>query len=246
MFKDQLAMFLLENWQKEHYGSILGNKTLIVSRGGRCVRIRHDEASAEMLIESPGHFQGNHCEADALIAFYASTAVGNILVRASDTDVLVILIGMLGREQRNSGPIADLQRIIMDCGNGNSRRYIDVSTVVNALESKQAGLAAALPVMNALTGCDYASAFYRKGKVKSLRILENDTKGAFVQFFCNMSVMEPTTLDVKIAEDFVCQFYGLPGEINSVDEARHVTLCQMTEKIDPVRNSSKIAKCHNH
>ena len=154
-----------------------------------------------MLIESLGHFQRNHCEADTLIAFHAFTGVGNILVRASDTDVLFILKGMLGREQRNCGPIADQRRIIMNCGNSNSRRYIDVSTIVNALESKQAGLAAALPAMHALTGCDYTSAFYRKGKVKPLRILENDTEGAFVQFFCNMSVMEPTTFDAKIAED---------------------------------------------
>ena len=33
IFKDQLAMFLLNEWQKDHYGVILANKSLIVSHG---------------------------------------------------------------------------------------------------------------------------------------------------------------------------------------------------------------------
>ena len=50
--------------------------------------------------------------------------------------------------------------------------------------------------------------------------------------------MEENVLDVKRAEEFVCQLYGLPGEIKSVDKARYVKLCQMTAQSDPVRNKS--------
>ena len=98
------------------------------------------------------------------------------------------------REQRDSGMTAGQQRIIMDRGNGNSRGHIDLSNIVSALESKHVSLAAALPAMHAITGCDFASGFYRKGKVKPLDILENDTEGAFVQFFCNMSNMKEKVL----------------------------------------------------
>ena len=94
--------------------------------------------------------------------------------------------------------------------------------------------------MRAITGCDYASAFYRKGKVKPSDILKNDTEGAFVQFFCNMSNMKESALDVKRAEELMCRLsaYGLPGEIKSADEATYVKLCQMTGKTEPVRNTS--------
>ena len=155
-------------------------------------------------------------------------------MRASDSDVLIFLIGMLGKELRNFGLAAAGQRqIIVNCGSGNLRRFIDFRNIVSALEPKQVGLAAALPA---------SSAFYRKGKVKPLDILENDTEGAFVHFFCNMRVMDETVLDVKRAEKFVCRLHGLPREIKSVDEATYVKLCQMTGKIYTVRNISKINK----
>ena len=67
---------------------------------------------------------------------------------------------------------------------------MDVSNIGSALESEQVGLAAALPAMYALTGCDYTLAFCRKCKVKPLDILKNDTEGAFVQFSCYMSIKQ--------------------------------------------------------
>ena len=93
----------------------------------------------------------------------------------------------LGKEQRDSAMPAVQRRIIMDCGNGNSRRHMDVSNTFSALESKQVGLAAALPAMHTFTECDYTSAFYRKCKMKPLDILENDMEGVFVQYCGNMS-----------------------------------------------------------
>ena len=72
-----------------------------------------------MLVESSDCLQGSHCEADTLMAFHASTAMDNILVRAADTDVLVIWI--VGREQCNSSMTVGQIRIGMDCDNGNSR-----------------------------------------------------------------------------------------------------------------------------
>ena len=115
-----------------------------------------------MLVESPDCFQGCDCEADTLIAFHASTAMANILLRASDTDVVVVLIGMIGREQHNSAMTAGQRHIIMDCINVNSRRLMDVSNIVSALESKQVGLATALPAMHALTACDYISLLQKR------------------------------------------------------------------------------------
>ena len=56
--------------------------------------------------------------------------------------------------------------IIMDCGSGNSRRHIDVSSIASSLEAKQKGLTAAMPGSNAFTVSDFTTAFYRKRKIK--------------------------------------------------------------------------------
>ena len=66
-----------------------------------------------MTIEGLRVKQSPHKEADTLITFFASQLAGNILVRASDTDVLTILLGYLG----NCRPeVAAKSQIVMDCG----------------------------------------------------------------------------------------------------------------------------------
>ena len=72
MFKDQLAMFLLKEWQQEHYGPILENKTLVVSHVGICVHITFNEQDAQMNVEHPTYLKGSHGEAHTLLAFHGS------------------------------------------------------------------------------------------------------------------------------------------------------------------------------
>ena len=103
--------------------------------------------------------QDSHEEADNLLAFHASSAAGNAVIRASDTDVLVILLGMIGRHLTSQRPTA-YSCIIIDCGSGNSRRHIDVSSIANALDAKQKGLAGAMPGPLAFTGSDFTTALY--------------------------------------------------------------------------------------
>ena len=105
------------------------------------------------------HLQGDHEEADTLIVFHiANITAEHVIVRASDTDFLVILIGANGQERPDDRTMAD---IIMDCGMGNSRRYINVTNIADVLEERKPGLARALPGYHAFTGCDFTSAFYR-------------------------------------------------------------------------------------
>ena len=138
---------------------------MFVSHGGKCVRLSFNEVDGKMSVQYPDHLQGNHEEADTLLAFHASSvSSGNLVVRASDTDVLVILIGMMGRHLTSSRH-SSYHRIIMDCGVGNSCRHIDVSAIVLALETKQKGLAAAMLGLHAFTGSDFTTAFFRKDKI---------------------------------------------------------------------------------
>ena len=65
----------------------------------------------------------NWAEIDVLIIIS-----GDIVVQASDTDDLVILVGMIRRDSAEDVAV-NYRRVIMDCGSGNTRRYIDVSSI---------------------------------------------------------------------------------------------------------------------
>ena len=48
--------------------------------------------------------------------------------------------------------------IIMDCGMGNSRRFISVTNIVNNLENTKCGLAEqCLVITHLITGCDFTT-----------------------------------------------------------------------------------------
>ena len=130
----------------------------MVSFGGQCQRYMPDESN-HITVTKPTEYQGDHEEADTLIAFHvANITERNVIIRATDTDVLIILIGLLGRQRPE---IRARMNIIMDCGMGNSRRYINVSNIAAVLEETRPGLPRALPGYHAFTGCDFTSAFYR-------------------------------------------------------------------------------------
>ena len=140
-----------------------------------------------MHIGHPAHPQGSHgyVMSGTLLAFHASSVDENAVIRASDTNVLVILLRMIGRHLK-SQRLTAYSCIIMDCGSGNSRRHIDVSSIAHALEEKQKGLVAAMPGLHALTSSDFTNVFYRNGKIKPLEILEIDTEETLIQFFSRL------------------------------------------------------------
>ncbi|XP_068213902.1 uncharacterized protein [Palaemon carinicauda] len=158
MFKNELGKFLLKEWGGNHYWNILNGKTLYASYGGECFQYTPNDFQ-EISVTSPAHLQANHEEADTLIAFHLENTSGSkVLVRASDTDVLIILIGILGNQDPE---VRSSKNVFMDCGSGNSRRYINVTNIVEVLEERKSGLPKALAGYHAFTGCDFTSAFYR-------------------------------------------------------------------------------------
>ena len=97
------------------------------------------------------------CQPDTFLGFHAnSISSGTILVRSSDTDVLIILLGLAGWSEEIN--------LILDYGSGNHRRYIGVLELAAVLEEEQPGLTEALISLHALTGCDFTSCFLRKEK----------------------------------------------------------------------------------
>ena len=157
--------------------------------------------------ERPSHLQCQHEEADILLAFHAnSISSGTIMVRSTDTDVLIILLGLAGRSEGIN--------IILDYGSGNHHRYIGVSELAAILEEEQPGLTEALIGLHALIGCDLTSCFFRKGKVRPFQQLEANLKHV-------MALQSLTTDDMDIpgVTSFVCLLYGF--ETSDIIEARY-------------------------
>ena len=87
----------------------------------------------------------------------------------------------------------------MDDGSGNHRRNIGVSKLAAILEKKQPGITEAIIALHALTGCDFTSCFFRKGKVKYLQWLESDA--AHVMALRSLTSEE---VDISAVTSFFC------------------------------------------
>ena len=84
----------------------------------------------------------------------------NVVIRATDADIVVILLYHARRVNAN---------VWMDVGHSslNTRRFIHITRLADHLGPI---LCKALPGYHTLTGCDYTSSFFRKGKVNPLKI----------------------------------------------------------------------------
>ena len=110
-------------------------KSFILYNGGNCLQLTSNELDWRMHVGHPVSWAVMR-KPDTLLAFHASTVAGNAVIRASDTDVLVVLLGLIGRHLTSQRPKA-YSCCIMDCGARNSLLHIDVSSIANALEAKQ-------------------------------------------------------------------------------------------------------------
>ena len=114
---------------------------LYISHGGTCTKIRNKEDVLEIV--KPNHLQCQHEEADTLLAFQANRiSSGNILVRSTDTNFLIILLGLSGWSEGIN--------IILDYGSGNHQRYIGVSKLAAIVEEKKPGITDTLIKFHAL------------------------------------------------------------------------------------------------
>ena len=89
-----------------------------------------------------------------------------------------------------------------------------------------------MPGPYAFTDSDFTTAFYRKGKIKPLEVIEKDTEGTLIQLFSR--IVSEDQPDQSKAEEFTCSLYGMKGYVKDANEARPVKLCHMTVKMDKV------------
>ena len=80
----------------------------------KCMMMQNNNEHDRMITE-PVNLQSRHEEADTLVAFHAKQAPeGSILIRSTDTDVLVILLGLAGRSRELISSSTTVPEIIDD------------------------------------------------------------------------------------------------------------------------------------
>ena len=106
---------------------------------------------------------------------------------------------------------------ILDYGSDNHRRYIAVATI---LEEKKPGITGALIGFHALTGCDFPSCFFRKGKVRSFQWLEEE-----LDFIMALKSLTSQKVDIPGVTSFFCQLYGF--RTSNIVEVRYKAFMRM-------------------
>ena len=84
-------------------------------------------------VTKPRFPQWQQEEAHTMIVFHIAQISHDVIVWASDIDVLIILIGYLGDQHQDDSS----RNNFMDCWIGNHKRYIDVNSIVNGLKNLQ-------------------------------------------------------------------------------------------------------------
>ena len=133
-FKIQLCKFLVSEWQKSTHAVYLQRRIFYAAHESTCVRITSTNLSTEVTF--PENFQASHPEADTLTAFQTAQCSGSILVRATDTGELIILLGMISRHKAEEIPV-QYEEMVMDHGSGNSQRFRNIIDIHRKLEKSQ-------------------------------------------------------------------------------------------------------------
>ena len=150
----------------------------------------------------------------------------NVVVRATDTDIMVALLYHSRQLKVN---------LWMDLGHSgdNTRRYAHITALANHIGPV---LCKTLPGYHALTGCDYTSSFFGKGKLSPLKKAEKSP--LHLEGLGKLGEKTIFTDDDGLVEKYVCSIYG-QEVLSSVNEAR---LTLFMNKYKPSNASSPLDK----
>ena len=172
-------------------------------------------------------FKCNHEEADTRVILHASLSSDNIIVVASDTDVLVLMINAFAKLQ----PTKDWQMLY------ESSSYTSIRHIQNKLGMTICTL---LPQLHGLTGCDATSFFFKVGKVSPFnKVLKN------IENFQLISALGVNTIYVEDCKRFI-QIVMYAGDNKETYVDTHIQLFKQqrtkaTMRIPPDADSAKQA-----
>ena len=173
-----------------------------------CCRITQEDE--KVTAENVPSLSCNNDKADTRICFHVAAINKrntDIVVRASDTDIVVILLSHIHNFQSN---------IWLECGTEARRnhRLISLSEIARSMGPN---LCKALPAFHSFTGSDFTSAFERIGKIRPLSLLENSStfEDVFIKM-ANSSRLETDTFQSLC--QYTAAMYGRPN--STLSQAR--------------------------
>ena len=196
-FKRELPVFLTKYWSRNFYKPLLdGREVYLGVMGGCTLYFVVDEVCAE----SVPSLKCNHSKSDTRVIHHMIEAdkstPGDIVVRVSDSDILVLLLHHVHR-------VSSTIRMEVGTRGQGDLRYVNITKIAAAIGQ---AMCAALTGLYVFTICNYTSAFARKGKSRPYAIVTKSNK--FQRAFASMSHTVPTKEVFKILQDFVCVLYG--------------------------------------
>ena len=206
-FKKELLRFLFKEYEDQIYAPLIAEKILYCAIDNECKKFYC--ADGMLRYELVPDLYGLHLEADTRVMFHVKHAdfhdPGNIIVRANDADICVILTSNV-HHLSNS-------HLWYDSGldYDNSREHVDITSL-----SRSRNYTKSLAGAYAFLGIDYSPAFFGKGKVKPLEIMT--MKNKFLDAFASLGENVLTVDIMAVIEEFVCWMYGYrkQSEINEV------------------------------
>ena len=207
--------FLRENDNKVELFNFLADKIAHMSSQNVVIVTKEEDAVSNHTINLAGVAPCSHEESDTRIFVHArhATEAGSkvIMVKASDTDVLVIAVSVLQALQE-----LGLQQLWLAFGQGQNLRWIPVHDLCCTLAEKSKGML----FFHAFTGCDIVSAFRGKGKKSAWQTWDVCDEASGV--FCKLSKYPPVVddEDLETLEKFVVMMYDRSSTAEGVDAAR--------------------------
>lgn len=215
-FKEALVNFLIQHWARDEMVPFIGN-SIINLNYKQCHSYTTDNVSVFSTINEYLSCEC-HEEADTKIVHHICKIEddSNILIKSSDTDVLVIMLSNM--DHLNN----DALKIFMEVGVGNNKRYINVSQLYTELGLS---ICKSLPGFHALTGCDYNPSFFRRGKERPFQLLKKSDE--YQKAFTSLGDAHTTSSRdqaFKVLEKFVCEIYNIKN-VDDINLARFEKFC---------------------
>lgn len=157
--------------------------------------------------------------------------MSNIVIRGSDTDILIIILGNMVHLKNQSS------HIWMLTGTGNHERFIDITKIY---EQEGELLTKSLIGFHAFTGCDLNSAFFNKGKKRPLTLLKKTVE--YQKAFESLGNVNLTLnmLDhiFNVIQEFTCNMYNMKKS-KKVDDSRFQLFVSVYKASDVNENVNK-------
>lgn len=209
-----MVEFLANYWENDHLVSIIQTKKIFITVGTLCYS--YESRGKHVVKTEEIDYECYHEEADTRIMFHISKILqsSKILVKASDTDVLIILLANMHKVSQTEIWLAGSA---IKKGNNKDLNCINCTELALKLGST---LCLSLPAFHAFTGCDYTAAFYNKGKVRPFtNYSKNET---YQKIFASLTDEADIFIDEKmdVVQEFTALMYGIK-HCTSVNDARY-------------------------